>query len=243
MVHTNSQNELKLIAAVLRDVQNEHGAVFNTTARRDTYNYVARRYREEGLSFLTKTLPKLGKALDRALASDTPLDVAPSDFRKKVVECFQDCLPILSKDTKVEFARSLKGLSVDVVKVHTKLPQFMWELTSRVFEWDGLVLQNPCSSSVKVIRQICFLFYKYKLPYSDEQEHAVISSFEKTEDELQTTDTRLQEIARRVLVSYTPRLDLPDKGDQAVAITHGARSLLYRLFASFDPTGDRKSVV
>lgn len=31
------------------------------------------RVRAEGISFLTKTLPKLGKALDRAISSDTPL--------------------------------------------------------------------------------------------------------------------------------------------------------------------------
>jgi len=34
-----------------------------------------KRFRGEGISFLTKSLPKLGKALDRALSSNTPLQV------------------------------------------------------------------------------------------------------------------------------------------------------------------------
>jgi len=34
---------------------------------------IEHRVQLEGLSFLTKTLPKLGKAIDRAISSDTPL--------------------------------------------------------------------------------------------------------------------------------------------------------------------------
>lgn len=40
------------------------------------------RLKGEGMSFLTKTLPSLGKALDRALATDTPLAVTGFKLRK-----------------------------------------------------------------------------------------------------------------------------------------------------------------
>jgi hypothetical protein len=56
------------------DVQNVHGDVFNTRALRLTLNKVESRARREGLGFLTKTLPRLGKAFDKALAGETPLN-------------------------------------------------------------------------------------------------------------------------------------------------------------------------
>jgi hypothetical protein len=221
MVYNNSLNELELIAAVLRDVHNAHGTVFNTTDLRNTINLVKRRYRAEGLSFLTKTLPKLGKAFDKAIAGGAPLHASDVGFNKKRI-----------RETDWDAA----GMPVSENLVEVELPNFLWEFTSRVLSSEGSILRDPCSSSVKVVRQVCYLFYKYKLPYTDEQEHAVVSAFEKTESDLKTTDARLEEIQDRVLVSYTPRPELPDKGDPALDITHEARRLLYRLFASFDPT-------
>jgi len=203
MVTTNSLNEFELIAALLRDVHNAHGEVFNTTDLKHTLNKCRARYRAEGLSFLTKVLPRLGKAFDKALAGSQPLSATDLGLEPK------------------------EG---------GKLPKLFWEFISRVLQPDGRLLQCPCSSSVKVVRQLCYLFYKYKLPYSDEQEHAVVASFEKTEDDLNTTDRGLEEIEDRVLAGYNPDTRSTDKVDRKVLVAREARRLLYKLFASFDPT-------
>jgi hypothetical protein len=50
-------------------------------SRRDLIE-IESRYSHEGLSFLTKTLPSLGKAIDKALHSESPVSV-PSTFRRQ----------------------------------------------------------------------------------------------------------------------------------------------------------------
>jgi hypothetical protein len=67
---------VSLIVTLLNDIQMSHGAVFNTRALRLTINKIKRRASTEGICFLTKTLPKLGKAIDQALAGGLPLDAA-----------------------------------------------------------------------------------------------------------------------------------------------------------------------
>jgi hypothetical protein len=71
---------VKLIDALLHDVQTSHGAVFNCRSRRLTLNKVKSRLRSEGIGFLTKTLPSLGKSLDKALSLDTPLNSSELSF-------------------------------------------------------------------------------------------------------------------------------------------------------------------
>jgi hypothetical protein len=68
MVDNKSLDEFKVIAAMLRDANASHGVVFNTRALRLTTLKVAKRLGKEGLGFLTKTLPRLGKNFDQALA-------------------------------------------------------------------------------------------------------------------------------------------------------------------------------
>jgi len=63
-----SLDEVKIIAAMLHDVWLQHGVVFNLSSYRKTLKKVLRRYDREGIGFLTKTLPRLGKALDKAFA-------------------------------------------------------------------------------------------------------------------------------------------------------------------------------
>jgi len=61
---------IKIIAAMLRDANASHGVVFNTRALRLTTEKVAKRLGREGLGFLTKTLPRLSKCFDQALAGE-----------------------------------------------------------------------------------------------------------------------------------------------------------------------------
>ena len=69
-----SLDEVSIITAVLSDVQTQHNSVLTLRAIRLTTQKVIKRTTNEGLGFLTKTLPRLGKSLDKALANHEPLD-------------------------------------------------------------------------------------------------------------------------------------------------------------------------
>jgi len=74
MVNNKSLDPYKqIIAALLSDVQTSHSSVFTPRSLRLTIRKVHERMEREGLSFLTKTLPRLGKAFDKALSGDVPL--------------------------------------------------------------------------------------------------------------------------------------------------------------------------
>lgn len=65
---------LRIIIALLCDVRKSHSEVFTPRACRLTVQKIEKRCAREGMGFLTKTLPRLGKALDRALSGKVPLD-------------------------------------------------------------------------------------------------------------------------------------------------------------------------
>jgi len=69
-------NHNKLIVAMLYDVFKTHDALFKTSSRVNTIRKVQARLQCEGISFLTKTLPRLGKAFDKALTGSTVLNSA-----------------------------------------------------------------------------------------------------------------------------------------------------------------------
>lgn len=73
-------NEVEFIAHVLDDVRRLHSEVYTPREARLDYRKVKDRVSREGISFLTKALPRLGKALDVALSGDLPLDC--TGFRK-----------------------------------------------------------------------------------------------------------------------------------------------------------------
>jgi hypothetical protein len=81
MVAIKSQDEFNVISAMLRDAQASHGVVFNTSAFRLTLKKVENRMRLEGVGFLTKTLPRLGKHLDQALSGATQLNSTVCGFK------------------------------------------------------------------------------------------------------------------------------------------------------------------
>jgi hypothetical protein len=199
---TESLDEVEIIAALLHDVHDVNGLVFNTRALKCTVNKVHSRYSKEGIGFLTKTLPRLGKAFDKALSEHTMLNCEELGFK-----------PML----------------------YTKLPSFLGEFFCRVFHSDGVILPYPCIDSVKVIRDVCYLFYKYELPFTDEQETKVVSSFEETENELKAHAPVLEDLFRNLGVTNQARrarftsTTLPQ-------IAREARILLSRVFSDFDCT-------
>lgn len=167
-----------------------------------TLRRVRGRLQLEGVGFLTKTLPRLGKAFDRALSSEDPFDATKCGFR------------------------SIPG---------TRLPLFLGEFFVRVFNVNGVVLQTPCVKCVRVIRQVCYLFYKYELPYTDEQEQQVISRFESTEGDLTDLAGDIESLDKLSRTSYHCCRKVPQKGPSwKIEIVHNAQYLLNKLFYAFD---------
>lgn len=81
MVLHRSLDEVNIIAAALHDVYMTHGVVFNYTAYRNTLTRVKRQVAMEGVGFLTKTLPRLGKALDKAMSGNSALNASELRFK------------------------------------------------------------------------------------------------------------------------------------------------------------------
>lgn len=79
MAAHNSLVEVSLYSRLLHDLQKVHEDVFTQRELALTLARVASRTRHEGISFLAKTLPRLGKALDRALTG-TPLNSSELGF-------------------------------------------------------------------------------------------------------------------------------------------------------------------
>jgi len=74
---------IQILATLLTDVQTSFSDVITTKVVRDTTQLLCRRAALEGQGFLTKTLPRLGKALDRALSESLPLDATELRFATK----------------------------------------------------------------------------------------------------------------------------------------------------------------
>jgi len=189
----------QIIAALLSDVQTSHSEVFTPRALRLTTQKVVERITREGQSFLTKTLPRLGKALNRALTGEVMLDAAEVAF---------ESLP------------------------NSKLPKFMGELFRLIFSHDGRVLPEPCVRSIKTLQQILFVYYKYELPYHSDDEQAVLTKFERTEQEIQAYSEKFAWMADYLdshPLDYTPIKEVKYR-----RVVRKARILLSRVFANFD---------
>jgi len=201
MVPNKRQDEHKLIAAFLNDIHMSHGVVFNTRSLRLTLKKVESRLRSEGFGFLTKTLPRLGKALDKALASQTPLSATALGFKPQ------------------------RG---------SELPIFMGEFFSRVLHPTGTVLPDACADSIRVIRDFCYLFYKYELPYSAELEQNVIDKFVKTESDISNLSGLFESLTQAALLRNADRPIRLKPNMAPVDVVREARILLYKVFQDFD---------
>jgi len=199
--------EINIIAALLHDVYKpSRGIEFNSMHLRLTLKKVKKRCKEEGFGFLTKTLPRLGKAFDKAISGDTLLNATDLGFKPQV---------------------------------GSKLPKLFGEFFNKVLSKDGAVLLNPCATSVRVIRELCYLFYKYELPFTDEQVQQSYDRFKRTEEDLSTVTIELRNDSDK-LDSDVNSPHHRRRHENRVAPTkkeviREARILLQRLFASFDP--------
>lgn len=204
MADNKSLDESNIIAAYLLDVHTSYGDVFDMRACRLTLEKVRKRVRAEGIGFLTKTLPRLGKCLDKALTESTRMTASEHRFS------------------------SMQG---------SELPMLMGEFFSRVFDHGGVLLPHPCAQSIRVLRQFLYLFYKYELPYTHEQEQQVIDRFKRTEDDLSNSSSALRTLAHCVKESYSSRRRRSSQSILSIAaIAREARILLSGVLSSFDPT-------
>ena len=201
MAVLKSMNDYEIIAALLHDVYKTHGSWFSYSAYRRTLRKVRVRLNQEGIGFLTKTLPRLGKAFEKALSTNSPLNSASLRFTPQTDSC---------------------------------LPRFLGEAFNRVFAKDGSLLPDPCVACVRVILDVCYLFYKYELPFTGEQEQAVIDKFVKTEDDLSTVSIRLRRLSVDVDL-HDQAKTVPAKGTPELVVRR-ARNLLKALLSRFDPT-------
>jgi hypothetical protein len=203
MVDIKSLDDSKnIIAALLHDVHNVHGEVFNKSACKKTISKIFKRIDSEGTSFLTKTLPRLGKCFDKALAGVHPMNKASHGFR---------------------------------TEAGSELPRFLGELFSRVFSQDGEVLPDPCTLCVRTLRDVLYLFYKYELPYNDDQEQSVVSAFKSAEFDLSSRSSQWAEMHTSVeRLTSTRRVRDENRDPGSPKVIREARILLSRVFQSFD---------
>lgn len=186
--------EIEIIATLLTRLQKTHAALLTTTALRNTTKVVRRRVATEGLSFLTKTLPKLAKAFDKAIAGEQALDA---------VKLRWEALP------------------------NSKLPRFLGELFSAVLDSNGVLLPGAHADVVRSIRQLLLVFYKYELPYAKDQEADVLAKFERTEQDINISDGKLDLLETQLNCAETEQ-------NSDVLLTKSIRSVLERVFSDFD---------
>lgn len=91
----------------------------------------------------------------------------------------------------------------------TQLPKLFGELFQRVLNNDGWIIPNPCVTSIRLLRQVLDLYYKYELPYDKKLEEKVVVDFQEVDRNLPeppSIDAILQEL---------PGGLLPDAGSRS----------------------------
>jgi len=132
MVPTKSLDYVNIITAMLYDVQTLHSDVFTEKARRLTSKKLEARSSAEGIGFLTKSLPRLGKAFDKALADHQPLNSKEHGFKtmspKSVLpklfgELFEQVLDhhgVVLPHADVQCIRTLRTILYSMYKLELK---------------------------------------------------------------------------------------------------------------------------
>lgn len=118
-----------------------------------------------------------------------PLSSQRRTLNKIKARCEAEGIAFLTKtmpSLRKELDRALSGTcklnTLRFVKIEgSELPMFMGEFFSRVFDNNGWIKPDPCVVSVRILRQVLDLFYKYKLPYDENTEQETISLFEETD--------------------------------------------------------------
>lgn len=152
--------EYVLITNILTDV----GIMCNTSMDRDLKT-IRSRIKEEGLSFLTITLPAFAKGFERCLELE---HIDPSLF------------PAFSK------VKPAKEWLLDVKEGNSGLiPKFLSGITSMIFDpRDGTLRKDASVEAIDAVRQICLTFNKIKKECTDARKRKAIKAYLQCEEDL-----------------------------------------------------------
>jgi len=205
---------VEIIASLLSDVQTLHSEVLTKRAIRLTTAKVRKRCAREGLGFLTKTLPRLGKALDRALSGEVSFDSTKLGFA--TLPCSK--LP--------RFLGELFGrvFSHDGLVLPTPCANSVKSLRQILFMFYKLELPYDSVSEQKVLDQ----FTK-----TDKELECWNATFEKILNVCYNEDPLLGPILPPAYLFHNKYGGLMN--DRAATLIRNARELLAQLFCNFDP--------
>lgn len=142
--------ELLLISEIIKDV----GLMCSTSVIKDL-TYVKSRVSEEGLQFLTITLPTFAKGIERCLELGF--------YESSLFRCFGK----LPKHDK-------RG----------RIPKFLSGIVSLIFDSEGRVRKHESIEAIDGIRQICLVFNKTKKECTDDRKEKAIISYTACEDDV-----------------------------------------------------------
>jgi len=160
-----------------------------------------RRCHAEGMTYITVTLPKLGKALESAFISGR-LEL-PAEFKKRKSCAYAQFLS--------------KGFAL----LFDEEGQARFPVTGgfEPLAWD---MRDELSSAVLCIRQLTLMFYKLEMPYPPDIEKAFIARFKATDRALEFSDkeldsvnpllTRASQLIKRLLHRFNPMEIMPKHG-------------------------------
>jgi hypothetical protein len=145
-----------LLKCLHREVANSYGV----SHRIITLDHLTidQRVKQEGISFLTKTLPAIGKALDSALSMKNPFNI-----------------PHFRKEKGTTIPHFMGWLFRRIFDANTGLPL------------DCESSPEPHDIDLRAIasaRQILYIMYKLELPYAEKTSQKVIDAFVATEEDL-----------------------------------------------------------
>lgn len=149
---SNVSDYLKLVEHIYLDMTSLCSA--NVSDLRDLKT-IRSRVRDEGISFLTITLPRFAQDLERALEQGM---VSPNLFqnfaKRKALPCF------------------LQGMLGNIFNLET----------GRLYDENSRIAS--CVESIRAIRQICLSFKKIQLPCTPKREYKALENFINTEIDL-----------------------------------------------------------
>jgi hypothetical protein len=210
MQNNNRQLEWSIYHSVFENLYTdlaESIGVPSKESQRDLMKIKAR-FESEGLGFITKSLPTLGKAFDRALNRIEPLTVPTNFLRKKI-------------GGKVQHYPNLFG----------------W-LFQRVIGEDGyplpvserIRLDSEVSASMDIeclrgLRQLMYFVYKLEMPHEPDRERELLEEFVSVDESLATVSNTFDwkvletaaQIANAVFWNFDPADIQPRHGPGAVA--------------------------
>ncbi len=168
---------IELWHVVLEDLGQRCGA--EGTAH--DFSTVVSRAEQEGVSFLTMTLPDFGKSFERALENGRANSLL-----------FPGWKTIPSHSVSCS-CKSHEEWNWDMVSVWAQpIPRFLSGFMGKVFcPATGVLLDEPDLESVFAIRQLTLMFGKILLPCSDARRRAAFRQYIECEQEIRTSDAAM----------------------------------------------------